>query len=117
VPPYDHPLADRFRLLQRLERIAWYWAETNRVIIRSLSRLDKSRYIRVHLEDLRTPLELRRLIEFIGLSYADDMSAQFERAMSSQPAPAQLSPDDRDQFKAFAWDMTKLLGYAEPVPA
>lgn len=115
VPHKADPIAQAFRLFDQFERIAWHWAEINRVILDSLSRLPQSRKTFVQLEDLRAaPNTLRTLLHFLNLGYRDAHFAMFQRPHNvNTPQDTLLSPRERDAFDQIAGTMMTRLGYDE----
>lgn len=112
LPYPEHPAASRFRMFSQFERIAWHWGEINRVIIRQLTKLDQSRYIRVHFEDLcSSPIEMRRMVEFLDLPYADGL-AELVKPRETTREKDLLSSEQSKMFRGAAWEMMELLGYA-----
>ncbi len=57
VPRKGAADAQAFRLFDQFERIAWHWAEINRVILDELSKLPEQRKAFARLEDLRSSPE------------------------------------------------------------
>ena len=53
LPRKDSRDAGPFRKFPQFERIAWHWAELNRVVLEELSRLPADRSLFLRLEDLR----------------------------------------------------------------
>lgn len=114
VPRKDDPLAEAFRGFDQFQRIAWHWAEINRVTLAALAALPAKRTLFVKLEDLRqSPENIRQLLDFLGLSYADADFAAFARPHNvNRPEDRLLTADQRAQFDAVAGPMLARLGYA-----
>jgi hypothetical protein len=114
VPRRDDPLAGPFRAFDQFQRIAWHWAEINRVILAALAKLPAERTLFVKLEDLRQdPESLRRLYDFLGLSCGPDDIALFQRPHNvNRPEDRLLTESERAQFAALAGPMLDRLGYA-----
>lgn len=114
VPRNDDPIATRFRTFDQFARIAWHWAEVNRVILASLARLPPERSFFVRLEDLRdAPAEVERLFEFLGVSYRDEHFVSFARPHNvNRPRDRRLDAWEGEKFEDVAQDMMVRLGYA-----
>jgi sulfotransferase family protein len=115
VPRKDDPLATPFRGFDQFERIAWHWAEINRVIARSLDALSDDRKLFVRLEDLQASAhQVRALYGFLNLPYRDTHFSAFARPHNvNRPEDRLLDPQQRTQFDAIAGEMMALLGYAD----
>ena len=114
VPRRGDPLAEDFRGFAQFERIAWHWAEINRVILQALDTLPPARTHFVRLEDLRTsPTAVRQLYDFLGLPYRDEAFAAFARPHNvNTPQDRLLDPAEREAFDRIAGAMMTTLGYA-----
>jgi hypothetical protein len=115
VPRKGAADAQAFRLFDQFERIAWHWAEINRVIAAELSRLPAPRKAFVRLEDLRSsPETLKTLLHFLNLGYRDSHFAMLQRPHNvNKPQDTLLSPRERDAFDRIAGTVMAELGYAE----
>ena len=104
-----------FRSFSQFERIAWHWAEINRVILDSLGSLAPARSHYVRLEDLyASPSAVKGLFHFLNISYRDEHFAAFARPHNvNQPSDELLSPDQTRRFDDIAGAMMAKLGYAE----
>jgi Sulfotransferase family len=113
VPHQGDPVADAFRGFDQFQRIAWHWAEINRVALAALAALPADRTLFVRLEDLReSPALVRGLYDFLGLSFADGDFAQFARPHNvNRPEDRLLDPAQSAQFAAIAGEMMDRLGY------
>jgi hypothetical protein len=114
VPRLDAADAAAFRSYGQFERIAWHWAEINRVILSDLSALPPERSLFVPLEDLRErPPRVRALYEFLRIPYRDDDFAAFARPHNvNRPQDRLLDAAQRAQFDRIAGGMMLQLGYA-----
>jgi hypothetical protein len=114
VPRPDDPVAAAFRGFDQFQRIAWHWAEINRVAMDALAALPANRTLFVRLEDLReSPALVRELYDFLGLPYSDGDFAAFARPHNvNRPEDRLLDPTQRTQFEAIAGPMLERLGYA-----
>lgn len=112
--PGDAAAAD-FNGFNQFARIAWHWAEINRVIFDSLGQLPPARRHFVRLEDLRDDeAQVRTLFGFLGLPYSADLFALFQRPHNvNRPEDRLLDEDQSRSFERIAGDMQKRLGYAE----
>ena len=115
VPRRSDPAARAFRSYSQFERICWHWAEINRVIIASLSQLQRERQHFVRLEELRaSPDEVKALYEFLNLPYRDERYSDFARPHNvNRPEDRLLDARERKTFDNIAGAMMQQLGYAE----
>jgi hypothetical protein len=115
VPRKDDLLAGAFRGFGQFERIAWHWAEINRVILDSLAALDPARTLFVRLEELcASPQSVEGLLRFLNLPYREGLSAMFERPHNvNRPEDELLSEAQRARFDALAGQMMARLGYGD----
>ncbi len=113
VPRKGATEAQAFRLYTQFERIAWHWAEVNRVILSALAQLPAHRKMFVRLEDLRvSPEPLEALLHFLNLGYRDADFALLQRPHNvNRPEDSLLSPVERDAFDHVAGTMMATLGY------
>jgi hypothetical protein len=113
VPRKEDPAAAPFRSFDQFQRIAWHWAEINRVAMDALAALPESRTLFVRLEDLReSPALVRELYGFLGLAYDDGDFAAFARPHNvNRPEDRLLDGSQRAQFEAIAGAMLERLGY------
>lgn len=115
VPRKDDPQAAAFRGFDQFQRIAWHWAEINRVILDSLAALPASQTLFVRLEDLQgSAQQVRSLFRFLNLPYRDVNAAMFARPHNvNRPEDRLLDARQRDRFDAIAGAMMATLGYDE----
>ncbi len=108
------PDADAFRQYSQFQRIAWHWAEINRVILESLAALPAERSLFVRLEDLRRqPSQVRGLYEFLSIPYRDEDFAAFARPHNvNRPEDRLLDAAQAAQFDRIAGAAMRRLGYA-----
>ena len=113
VPRKTDPLARQFRGYSQFERIAWHWAEINRVILDSLAAQPPGQSHFVRLEELReSPSVLRGLYDFLNLSYRDEYFAIFARPHNvNRPEDTLLDDLQREQFNSIAGSTMRSLGY------
>jgi hypothetical protein len=113
VPRKSDPAADDFRRFDQFQRIAWHWAEVNRVAQEALVVLPDNRTLFVRLEDLReSPALVRQLYDFLGLPFTDSDFAIFARPHNvNRPEDRMLDDTQRAQFDAIAGSMMDRLGY------
>jgi hypothetical protein len=109
------PRDPAFRTYNQFERIAWHWAEINRVIRDSLGALPATRKHFVRLEDLYASAhEVRSLFQFLNLSYRDETAAMFARPHNvNRPEDRLLDADQLTRFERIANPMMEELGYAQ----
>ncbi len=114
LPRRDAPNVNDFRTYRQFDRIAWHWAEINRVILNDLVAIPAEQKRCVKLEELReTPEVLESLFAFLGLSCSDALFAMFQRPHNvNRPQDQLLSDDQRARFAAIAGPMMTRLGYA-----
>ena len=103
-----------FRSFDQFQRIAWHWAEINRLAMESLAALPPGRTLFVRLEDLRqSPDKVQELFDFLGLPYSAEHFAVFARPHNvNKPEDRLLTEAQRAQFEAIAGPMMERLGYA-----
>lgn len=103
-----------FRRFDQFQRIAWHWAEINRVILDALSELPPSRQHFVRLEDLQSePQAARTLFDFLGVPFDAKYSQTFARPHNvNRPEDRLLDAHQRAQFDEIAGAMMEQLGYA-----
>jgi hypothetical protein len=107
-------IAPAFRRFDQFERIAWHWAEINRVILDSLAAIAPARHSFVRLEDLQeTPRAVRALFDFLELPCSAEIAALFTRPHNvNRPEDRLLDAQQCAQFDAIAAPMMERLGYA-----
>ena len=115
LPRHGARDAAKFRLFSQFERIAWHWAEINRLALEELSRLPGERTMFVRLEELRaSPSEVRALYDFLNLPWREEAYGVFARPHNvNRPEDRLLDAVQRQQFEAIAGDMQARLGYAD----
>jgi hypothetical protein len=114
-PKAGERLAEEFHGFGQFERIAWHWAEINRVIFEDLKALPAERKLFVRLEDLRDdPLAVRELFTFLGLRFRGEYFSVFARPHNvNRPSDTLLTPDQRARFRNLAGEMMQRLGYSD----
>ena len=114
VPRRDDPMAAAFRGFDQFQRIAWHWAEVNRVAMDALAALAPDRTAFTRLEDLaQSPTKVRELFNFLGLPYQESHASVFARPHNvNRPEDKLLTDAQRAQFEAIATPMMARLGYA-----
>jgi hypothetical protein len=113
-PRQNDPGVIAFDRTDQFGRIAWHWAEINRVILNDLVALPPEQTWFVKLEDLRADQDvLRGLYDFLGLAYHPDYFAMFQRPHNvNRPEDKLLTAPQRATFTAIAGPMMERLGYA-----
>ncbi len=114
LPRKSDPLAQAFRHFDQFTRIAWHWAEINRVILHSLSHLAPQRTLFVRLEELHSsPRAVEELFRFLNLPYRREHFGIFERPHNvNRPEDRRLDSSERMRFEPVANAMMERLGYA-----
>jgi hypothetical protein len=114
LPRQDDPAAGVFASYDQFARIAWHWAEVNRVILEARAALPPRQSLFVRLEDLRgSPNVVRGLYEFLNLPYRDEHFAMFARPHNvNRPEDRLLDEKQRAQFETVAGSMLARLGYS-----
>ena len=114
LPGGSDPAAAAFAGYGQFERIAWHWAEINRVIHDALAALPPSRHMFLRLEDLRgSPGVARGLYDFLNLHYRDEYFSMFARPHNvNRPEDRLLDETQRAQFETIAGRMLERLGYS-----
>lgn len=107
------PLATDFAHFDRFARIAWHWAESNRVILDRLAYVPPERQLRLHLEDLvASPARQAELFAFLGLPPPPQAAELLRRPHNvNRPVDHPLTPAQRDRLMALAGDVMRLFGY------
>lgn len=115
LPNNDDPSRAAFNGYDQFGRIAWHWAEINRVILNDLCALPQRQTHFVKLEELRDGEQnLKALFDFLGLPYQSAYFAMFQRPHNvNRPEDKLLSQSQRVMFDSIAGAMMKRLGYAE----
>lgn len=115
LPRAADPWADAFPAFDQFGRIAWHWAEINRVILEALAALAPERSLFVRLEDLQdSPRAFERLATFLGIALHKEHAALFARPHNvNRPEDRLLDPRQTAIFGQVAGAMMKRLGYAE----
>lgn len=114
-PPAGDPGIEAFDRLDQFGRIAWHWAEINRVILAALDAVPHNQKLFVKLEDLRAeePV-LQRLYAFLGLAYRAEYFSLFQRPHNvNRPEDTPLTAGQRAVFETVAGAMMERLGYAD----
>lgn len=113
-PRESDPTSRAFRTFDQFQRIAWHWAEINRVIFESVAEMDSSRSYFVRLEDLReSPGTVQGLYRFLNLPYTDECFAMFARPHNvNRPEDHLLDEHQKQQFDDIASPIMNRLGYA-----
>jgi Sulfotransferase family len=114
VPRKADPSAQPFRRYDQFQRIAWHWAEINRVILAALAQLPHGRSHFVRLEDLYgSPQQVERLFTFLHLPFEQRFAGTFARPHNvNRPEDETLKPRQAAQFDDIAGEMMATLGYA-----
>ena len=113
-PRLNDPGVKAFDALDQFGRIAWHWAEINRVISDQLVTIPNDKCLFVKLENLRADASvLQDLYAFLGLHYRPEYFAMFQRPHNvNRPEDKLLTPEQRATFNAVAGAMLERLGYA-----
>ena len=108
------PRDPQFHAYDQFERIAWHWAEVNRVIAQSLAALPPERSHFARLEDLYvSPSGVKGLFHFLNLPYRDEHFAMFARPHNvKRPEDELLTAEQSAHFDAIAGGVMATLGYA-----
>ena len=104
-----------FRAFDQFDRIAWHWAEVNRVISDSLAALPLGRSHFARLEDLYvSPSGVKGLFHFLNLSYRDEQFAMFARPHNvNRPEDELLTAAQAERFDMLAGATMAKLGYGD----
>jgi hypothetical protein len=106
--------AGAFRHFDQFSRIAWHWAEINRVVLAALAALPAEQSLLVRLEELQdSEAQMQRLCGFLELPYRGESFAAFARPHNvNRPEDSLLTPAQAAQFERIAGEMMVRLGYA-----
>ena len=115
----DHRLRPPRQCRTRVAKMAWLWAEVNRVCLRDLAAIPESRRMRLRVEDLGA----EALAELLGFVRAEPDASLITQML----ALARTKPDDapspkgrkapvwgaseEEQFGMFAGQMMRQMGY------
>ena len=112
-PKPGDPFGKEFRRFDQFQRIAWHWAEVNRVILDGLAVVPEERQRFFRLEDLRgEPFFVAALFKFLGLPYREENAAAFARPHNvNRPVDRLLTAKQTAQFDAIAGAMMERLAY------
>ncbi len=113
LPPPGHPDHDAFRGYDQFQRIAYHWAEVNRVVMEA--PLPRGMLARFRLEDMVADEDvLRGLFAFLGLECRPEHFAALRRPHNvNRPEDRLLTDAQRARFDAIAAPMMLRLGYAD----
>lgn len=117
----DHQLPSPNELDDRFGKIAWLWAEINRVIARDLDRLPDDRSLAIAVEKLNDPSGFRRVLKFFGEADEElvDEMVGLARQKPNKVDDHRLPPSDEwsesrvATFDRVAGDMMQRLGYTD----
>jgi len=114
-PLKNDPLAKDFANFTQFERLAWHWAEVNRVILDGLSCVPAGQKLFLRLEDLPTaPQSVAELFAFLELPYQAEYFSVFARPHNvNRPVDTPLTAEQTAHFTRIASPMMELLGYSE----
>lgn len=109
------PFAAEFSRFTQFERIAWHWAEINRVIFDALAAIAPERQHFVKLEDLHAgESAVHALWEFLTIPYRAELGAMFCRPHNvNRPEDRLLDGEELRAFSHIAGPMMQRLSYAE----
>jgi hypothetical protein len=112
-PHRSAPDRAEFLALDQFERIAWHWAESNRVALSKLGTIAPERQLHVRLEDLTSDnREAGRLFDFLALPPSSEVGSILAKPHNvNQPVDSMLTADETRAFWAVAGDMMRELGY------
>ena len=115
VPRPGQPWHAEFASFSRLQRVAYHWAESNRIIAQSFAELPPERVKLVRLEDLVADASvLAETLEFIGTPL-DDTYPRYLRTPRNVflPLDFQLTRQQLEQFWPICRPMMRALGYEQ----
>ena len=114
-PNANDEWASEFPRFNQFQRIAWHWAEVNRVILRDLESVSRARRLFVRLEELRAqPSAVAEVFAFLDLPYRDEYFGIFARPHNvNRPVDKMLTPEQSAQFAGIAGETMDFLGYSE----
>lgn len=111
----DDPWAKDFPNFSPFERMAWHWAEINRVIFEGLKAVPAESQYFVRLEDLQDHAEaVADLFSFLGLICTNEIASLFSRPHNvNRPEDRLLDSEETAAFTRIAAPMMQRLGYSE----
>jgi len=115
IPRPGQPFGDEFPMFDQFQRCCYQWAESNRVILESLTTVPAEQQLFVKLENLVSqPEETRRFLDFFGIPFEDHF---FEFLQTPRgviyPMDFRLTARQREEFTAIAGPMMERLGYTD----
>lgn len=113
IPQGGQPWHEAFPTFDRLQRVAYHWAECNRLIIESFSRLAATRVKVVKLEELRRePTLLEETLEFLGVPMDETFMPYLQTPRNVfLPLDFHLTHRQLVAFQAICGPMMGTLGY------
>lgn len=115
IPQPGQPWHDEFPGFERIQRVAYHWAECNRVILESFSRLSPHRVKIVKLEELRRDTNLlEETLDFLGVPMDETYMPYLQTPRNVfLPLDFQLTNQQLQAFEAICGPMMRTLGYSQ----
>ena len=115
IPQIGQPFFEEFSSFDQFSRCCYQWRESNRTVLDSLEKINKSSYAIFKLETLvSNSNEVQRLLDFMGLPYKQ---SYFEFLKTPQnvifPMDFSLSFEQLSTFQKIAGDLQTALGYQD----
>ena len=113
IPQEGNPWHKDFPMFNRLQRVSYHWAESNRVILESFSHLEPSRVKLVKLEELcNDSVLLEEALNFVGVPMDDTFLPYLQTPRNVfLPLDFQLTRHQLPLFNEICGPMMKTLGY------
>jgi hypothetical protein len=115
IPQTGQPWHDEFPSFDRLQRVSYHWAEVNRVIIESFSKIAADRVMLVRLEDLvSSESKLDEVLEFLNIPKCDAYAEYLKTPRNVfMPLDFQLTKSQLRLFDQICDPMMTRLGYTQ----
>ncbi len=118
-PIENSDLHNVWSTLTPFQKNSWVWAETNRILLDQISKLDTSTYKIFYFEELFSNSDsIQTLLKFLGFKYIDPAEINNvltkklnAREIKTLSHPDQWTIDMKNQFNTIAGDMMTKLGY------
>jgi hypothetical protein len=113
IPQNGQPWREEFPTFNRLQRVAYHWAECNRVILESFSSISSDRVKIVKLEELRQDSSLlEETLSFLGVPMDESYISYLQTPRNVfLPLDFQLTKGQLSLFNEICEPMMQTFGY------